>query len=45
MKKTRQSPRFWLALVIFSLVGLAGIWCLTMYHAVGQEEQLRMGKQ
>ena len=31
--------------LIFALVGLAGVWCLTMYHAVGQEEQLRMSKQ
>ena len=36
---------FWLARVIFALVGLAGIWCLTMYHAVGQEEQLHMAKK
>ena len=36
---------FWVARVIFALVGLAGVWCLTMYHAVGQEEQLRMAKK
>lgn len=36
---------FWVARVIFALVGLAGVWCLTMYSAVGQEEQLRMSKQ
>ena len=35
---------FWVARVIFALVGLAGVWCLTMYHAVGQEE-MRMSKQ
>ena len=35
---------FWVARVIFALVGLAGAWCLTMYHAVGQEE-MRMSKQ
>lgn len=31
---------FWLARVIFALVGLAGLWCLTMYHFVGQETQM-----
>lgn len=31
---------FWLARVIFALVGLAGLWCLTMYHFVGQEVQM-----
>ena len=36
---------FWLAGVIFALVGLAGIWCLTMYHSVGQETEMRMSKQ
>ncbi len=36
---------FWLARVIFALVGLAGLWCLTMYHTVGQEERLHMTKQ
>ncbi len=36
---------YWVARVIFALVGLAGAWCLTMYHAVGQEDQLRMSKQ
>lgn len=36
---------FWVARVIFALVGLAGIWCLTLYHSVGQEEQLHMTKQ
>lgn len=36
---------FWVARVIFALVGLAGVWCLTMYHAVGQEEQLHMAKK
>ncbi len=36
---------FWVARVIFALVGLAGIWCLTLYHSVGQEDQLRMTKQ
>ena len=36
---------FWVARVIFALVGLAGVWCLTMYQAVGQEDQLRMSKQ
>ena len=36
---------FWVARVIFALVGLAGVWCLTLYHAVGQEEQMRMSKQ
>ena len=36
---------FWVARVIFALVGLAGVWCLTLYHAVGQEEQLRMAKK
>ena len=36
---------YWVARVIFALVGLAGIWCVTMYHAVGQEDQLRMSKQ
>lgn len=23
---------FWLARVIFALVGLSGLWCLTLYH-------------
>ena len=27
---------FWIARTIFALVGLAGIWCLTFYHSVGQ---------
>jgi len=36
---------FWLARLIFALVGIAGLWCLTMYHSVGQEEQLRTTKQ
>ncbi|MBQ7758360.1 DUF378 domain-containing protein [Anaerotignum sp.] len=36
---------FWVARVIFGLVGLSGLWCLTMYHSVGQEEQMRMTKQ
>ena len=36
---------YWVARVIFALVGLSGIWCLTMYHSVGQEEQIRMSKQ
>ena len=36
---------YWVARVIFALVGLSGIWCLTMYHSVGQEEQMRMSKQ
>ena len=36
---------FWVARVIFALVGLAGVWYLTLYHAVGQEEQMRMSKQ
>ena len=36
---------YWVARVIFALVGLSGLWCLTMYHAVGQQEQLRMSKQ
>ncbi|MFI3174005.1 MAG: DUF378 domain-containing protein [Bacillota bacterium] len=29
---------FWIARVIFGLVGIAGIWCLTMFQAVGQED-------
>ena len=36
---------YWVARVIFALVGLSGIWCLTMYHAVGQETEMRMSKQ
>lgn len=28
---------FWIARTIFALVGLAGIWCLTFYHSVGQD--------
>ncbi|MBR4935086.1 MAG: DUF378 domain-containing protein [Anaerotignum sp.] len=36
---------YWVARVIFALVGLSGVWCLTMYHSVGQEEQMRMSKQ
>ena len=36
---------YWVARAIFALVGLSGIWCLTMYHSVGQEEQMRMSKQ
>ena len=36
---------YWAARVIFALVGLSGVWCLTMYHSVGQEEQMRMSKQ
>lgn len=36
---------YWVARVIFALVGLAGVWCLTMYHAVGQEEQMHMAKK
>lgn len=36
---------YWVARVIFVLVGLSGIWCLTMYHSVAQEPQLRMTKQ
>lgn len=36
---------YWLARVIFALVGLAGLWCLTLYHSVGQEEEMRMGNQ
>lgn len=29
---------FWLARIIFAVVGLAGLWALTFYHSVGQEE-------
>ena len=29
---------YWLARVIFALVGVAGAWCLTLYHAVGEED-------
>lgn len=36
---------YWVARVIFALVGLSGLWCLTMYHAVGQEEEMRMAKK
>ena len=36
---------FWVARVVFALVGLAGIWCVTMYQAVGQEIQMRISKQ
>ena len=36
---------FWLARVIFALVGLSGLWCLTLYHNVGQEPQMKMTKQ
>lgn len=36
---------FWIARVIFGLVGLSGLWCLTLYHNVGHEPQLRMTKQ
>ncbi len=36
---------YWLARVIFALVGVAGAWCLTLYHAVGEEDQMRMSKQ
>ncbi|WP_313528981.1 DUF378 domain-containing protein [Anaerotignum sp.] len=28
---------FWISRVIFGLVGLAGLWSLTMYGAVAQE--------
>lgn len=27
---------FWIARTIFALVGIAGLWCLTFYHSVGQ---------
>ena len=33
---------FWVAR---ALVGLAGLWCLTLYHNVGQEPQIKMTKQ
>ena len=33
---------FWVARVIFALVGLG---CLTLYHNVGQEPQMKMTKQ
>ena len=36
---------FWLARVIFALVGLSGLWCLTLYHNVGQEPQMKMTKE
>lgn len=36
---------FWLARVIFALVGLSSLWCLTLYHNVGQEPQMKMTKQ
>lgn len=36
---------FWVARVIFALVGLAGLWCLTLYHSVGQETEVRMSNQ
>ncbi len=32
---------FWIARVVFALVGLAGIWALTFYHSVMREERLR----
>ena len=35
---------FWLARVIFALVGLSGLWCLTLYHNVGQEPQMKIDK-
>ncbi len=31
---------FWLARVIFALVGLAGLWCLNLYRSVGNEPEL-----
>ena len=34
-----------LSRIIYALVGLAGLWCLTLYHNVGQEPQMKMTKQ
>ena len=34
-----------LSRIIYALVGLAGLWCLTLYHNVGQEPQIKMTKQ
>ena len=31
---------FWLARVIFALVGLAGLWSLNFYHAVGDDHTM-----
>ena len=31
---------FWLALVIFALVGLAGLWSLRLYSTVAQEREM-----
>ena len=31
---------FWLARVIFALVGLAGLWSLRLYSAVAQEREM-----
>lgn len=36
---------FWLARLIFALVGLAGLWCLTFYTSVGRQGQMRMSNQ
>ena len=33
---------FWIARVIFALVGLAGIWALTFYHPVMRDEMARL---
>lgn len=30
---------FWVARVIFGLVGIAGLWSLTMFNAVGKENR------
>ena len=34
---------FWLARVIFALVGLSGLWCLTLYHNVTYKRERRKG--
>lgn len=31
---------FWLARVIFALVGLAGLWSLNFYHSVGDDHTM-----
>lgn len=30
---------FWVARVIFALVGIAGLWSLTMFNAVGKDDR------
>lgn len=35
-----HGPLFWLARVIFALVGVAGLWCLRLYSAAGKDTDL-----